>query len=192
MSRRVCIAAIALSLASSPLWAQQRVSWTVRGDTAGAPAGCSAAAAIAGIDAWFGALRDADSARLARTTAQSMRSFVYSTGKFTPADTHVALRTVPQVVRYARTRARQRERIQLQAVKFNGWRGQIFQFGLIYFRRTADDLGSNPRDGVGKGVFLCGQGVWRMNLAPRPEFDPGPDSVRVRTPSGFVVRPRPH
>jgi hypothetical protein len=145
-------------LAFSPIVAQQPPTWTVQGDTAGAPPGCSAAVGITVISTWFAAFHDADSAALARVTAMPPPTgFVFSTGKFTPSDTFVRIHSLPDLVRYARTRMRCHERMILEAVRFYGWRRRALGF-MPYFAR-ADDLGHKPLAGIGKAEYLCGQGI---------------------------------
>jgi hypothetical protein len=174
MVRNFC-AAIALQLlVIGPAAAQQSTLWKVRGDTTGAPRGCSAKPGISAISAWFAALNDADSARLARASSTPNGRFVFSIGKFRDSDTFIPARTFQEMIDYARKRARQRERMTVEEVTFNGWRGQVLQFGPIYFTRSADDLGDKPLPGVGKGGYWCRQGVWFLHLAPRPAADPGP------------------
>jgi hypothetical protein len=93
---------------------------------------------------------------------------VFSIGKFATADTLIPARTFQELIAYARRRAHQRERMTIEEVTFNGWRGQLLQFGPIYFTRSADDLGDTPLPGTGKGGYWCRQGVWFLHLAPRP------------------------
>jgi hypothetical protein len=127
------------------------------------------------LDSLFGAMRDADSARLAWAVAPIYHGeFVFSTGKFSPSDTFVVAHEVSALLRYARQRRRQHEHIAVQQVTFNYWRGRGLQFGPIYFTRTADDLGTGVRFGIGKGEYVCGRGISVLNTAPRPNFDRGP------------------
>jgi hypothetical protein len=164
-------AALALQLfALSPLVAQQSTSWLVRGDTTGAPPGCSAAAGIAALTEFVAAMNNVDSMRLSRAVAPT---FLLSTGRFIPGEPFVRAEGVAAVLRYARERAHQHERLRLQAVTFNGWRGKVLQFGPIYVRRTAGDLGGRPLYGDGKGGYVCGQGLAKINLGPRRTLRPG-------------------
>jgi hypothetical protein len=164
------LASIALGLAllaPRALMAQSQ-RWKVLGDTTGAAPGCSAAAGIAAIDAWFRAYNLADSAGLARST--STRHFVVSTGRFTPAEPFTRIESLPALVAYARERARQHERLSLSSVRFYKWmhgEGRELGFMPIYVR-VADDLGQKPLHGVGKAAYLCNAGVLVLNLAPRP------------------------
>jgi hypothetical protein len=144
--------------------------WQIRGDTTLAPKGCSASAGIEALDALFAAMRLADSVGLERSLA---RTFVMSTGRFTSTDPFWVGRSHRSVLEYARMRLRHHERLTLQAVTFNGWRGRNLKFGPLYFRRTADDLGSSPLFGIGKGEYVCGEGVHGLNLALRPPARPG-------------------
>ena len=174
MVRIVC-AAVGLQLfVIGSASAQQSTPWKIRGDTTGAPRGCSAASGISAIRAWFAAFNDADSAGLARASSTPNGRFVFSVGKFATEDTFIPARTFQELLVYARTRARQRERMTLEEVTFNGWRGRVLQLGPIYFTRSADDLGDKALLGVGKGGYWCGQGIWFLHLAPRPAIDPGP------------------
>ena len=160
---------------STSVAAQSTRHWEVRGDTTGAPAGCSARAGLDAIDSWFAAMARGDSAGLARVMSSR---FVFSTGKFTPADAFFVGHSIGQLVDYARRRASHRERLVLQAITFNRWRGQGLEFGPVYFLRTADDLGSTPRPGIGKGEYLCNRGLHVLNFAPRPAEDDGRSSMR--------------
>ena len=164
----VAVATLNGSLAS----AQETVHWRIQGDTMGAPAGCSASAGITALDQLFEALNGADSGGLARAFA-TRQGFVFSMSKgFAPTPTFVGY-SIAEVLRYARHRAWHHERLTLQAVTFNGWRGRVMQFGPVYFLRSADDLGKRPREGNGKGWFICDQGVGGTNLGPRPVLRPG-------------------
>ena len=145
----------------------------VAGDTTGAPAECSTAAAIAAIAAWFTAFQAADSAGLARFSAtRSPRGFVVSMGKFTAADRFVRLESLQAVLQHARRRAREHERLTLQGVRFYGWHGRTLGF-TPYFTRAADDLGRSAHAGFGKAEYYCGQGIAIINLGPRPAGDSG-------------------
>ena len=156
----------------APLTAQQAGQRSARRDTTGAPSGCSAAAGIAAITRFFAAFNDADSAGLAQ--AVSLGGFVFSTGKFTPREPFVRIENLTELVHYARGRTRRHDRMTVQQVKFNGWRGKLLLFGPIYFLRAADDLGPRPRPGIGQGMYRCGRGILVLGLAPRPGIDPGP------------------
>ena len=173
---RVLFLVVTLQLAIiGPLSAQHPMRWTVRGDTSGAPRGCSAAAGISAISGWFAAFERADSTALARMTPATYRGrFVFSIGGFTKTEGFFVAHTLHELLPYARDRARRHEHVTIQEVTFNGWRGQGLQFGPIYFLRTADDLAKKPRPGIGKGQYSCNRGVSVLNLAPRPDFDPGP------------------
>ena len=175
MSRLALLWAVLAAIAMTESTNSAAPAWRVRGDTTGAPHGCSAAAAISAMDSFVAALQTADSVGLERATARRNRNgFVYSTGKFTPADSFVSAHSVRDLVRYARIRARRHERIVVQEVTFNGWRGRGLEFGPIYFLRSADDLGPGSHPGIGKGEYLCGDGFTAFNTAPRPSFDRGP------------------
>jgi hypothetical protein len=166
----------AFVLAAAQLNAQQ-LSWRRVGTPPGAPPGCTTAMAAAAIDAFFAAMRTADSTALAHATAPIYAGrFTFSTGRFTPADSFVVAHTLPDLLAYARARARRHERVTVQQVAFNEWRGTKLEFGPIYFLRSATDLGSGARPGVGKGEYVCRTGISVMNTAPRPAIDPGPSS----------------
>ena len=160
---------------STSVAAQTTRHWEVRGDTTGAPAGCSARGALDAIDSWFVAMARGDSAGLARVMSSK---FVFSTGRFTPTDAFFVGRSIGELVDYARRRASHRERLVLQAITFNRWRGQGLEFGPVYFLRTADDLGSAPRPGIGKGEYLCNRGLRVLNFGPRPPGDDGRSAMR--------------
>ena len=154
--------------------AQQSTPWKIRGDTARAPRGCSAASGISAIRAWLAAFSDADSAGLARASSTPHGRFVFSTGEFTTSDAFFRARTFEELLAYTRKRAPQRERITVQEVRFAGWSGKVLEWDRMYFTRSANDLGDKALPGVGKGGYWCGQGVWYLHLAPRPDIDPGP------------------
>src|SRR3989337_2797095 len=174
MVRNVCSAVCLQLLVIGPASAQQATPWTIRGDTTGAPRGCSAKSGISAISAWFAAFNDADSVRLARASATPNGRFVFSIGKFATEDTFIPARTFQELLAYVRQRARQHERMIVEEVTFNGWRGEVMRFGPVYFTRSANDLGDKALSGVGKGGYWCRQGVWFLHLAPRPAIDPGP------------------
>src|SRR5689334_10677533 len=91
--------------------AQQLRPLKIRGDTTGAPRGCSAASGISAISAWFAAFTDADSAGLAKASSTPHGRFVLTIGKFgATSDTLLRVRTFEELLAYARKRARQRER----------------------------------------------------------------------------------
>jgi len=174
MIRIVCVAVGLQFLVIGSASAQQSTPWKIRGDTAGAPRGCSAAAGISAISAWFTAFNGADSTALARASSTPNGRFVFSIGKFATSDKLFRARTFEELLAYARQRAPQHERMTVQEVKFNGWRGRVLQWDSIYFTRSADDLGDKALRGVGNGGYWCGQGVWYLHLAPRPDIDRGP------------------
>jgi hypothetical protein len=166
---RIFCAAVGLQLlVIGSASAQQSTPWKIRGDTTHAPRGCSAAAGISALRAWLTAFTDADSAGLAKASSTPKGRFVFSSGKFATSDRFFLARTFDELLAYARERARQHERITVQEVKFDGWRGRVLQWDPIYFTRSADDLGDKPLAGVGKGGYWCRQGVWYLHLAPRP------------------------
>ena len=173
MVRIFCIAVGFQLLLIGSASAQQPAPLKIRGDTTGAPRGCSAASGIAAISAWFAAFADADSARLAKASSTPHGRFVFSIGKFATSDTVFRARTFEELLAYARKRAPQRERMTVQEVKFRGWSGRVLEWDPIYFTRSANDLGDTALRGVGKGGYWCGQGVWYIHLAPREDIDRG-------------------
>ena len=174
MVRLVCVAVALQLLVIGSASAQQPTPLKIRGDTAGAPRGCSAASGISAIKAWFAAFSDADSAGLARASSTPNGRFVFSTGKFATSDRFILTRTFEELLVYARQRARQRERMTVQQITFKGWRGRVLEWGPMYFTRSANDLGDKDLPGVGKGGYWCRQGVWYLHLAPRPDAAPEP------------------
>ena len=174
MVRIFCVAVGLQFLIIGSASAQQPTPLRIRGDTTGAPRGCSAASGISAITAWFAAFANADSAGLAKASSTPNGRFVFSIGKFATSDTFFRARTFEELLAYARKRGHQHERMTVQEVKFDGWRGKVLQWDPIYFTRSADDLGDKPLRGVGNGGYWCGQGVWYLHLAPRPDADRGP------------------
>ena len=173
MVRIACVAVGLQILVIGSASAQQSTPWKIRGDTTGAPRGCSAASGISAIRAWLAAFSDADSAGLARASSTPHGRFVFSTGEFTTSDAFFRARTFEELLAYARKRAPQRERIAVQEVRFTGWSGRVLEWDRLYFTRSADDLGDTPLRGVGKGGYWCRQGVWYLHLSPRPDTDSG-------------------
>ena len=151
--------------------AQQSTPWKIRGDTTHAPRGCSAARGISALKSWLAAFADADSAALKKVSSTPHGRFVFSVGKFANADRFFLARTFEELLAFARQRAPQHEQITVQEVKFNGWHGRVLELDPIYFTRSANDLGDKTFAGVGKAGYWCGQGVWYIHLAPRPESD---------------------
>ena len=173
MSRLAFILFAVVAIAAAEVPSRSTPAWSVLGDTTGAPSGCSAAAAIAGIDSFVTAFQRADSAALARAMARRYRDgFAYSTGRFTPTDPFVSAFSIPALLRYSRHRVRQHERLVVQQVTFNGWRDRGLEFGPILFSRSADDLGPAPLMGIGKGEYWCGQGLSSLNTGPAPTYRP--------------------
>jgi hypothetical protein len=174
MMVRIFCAAVGLQLLFiGSASAQQPTRLKIRGDTTGAPRGCSATSGISAIRAWFAAFTDADSAALAKASSTPNGRFVFSIGKFATSDRFIRARTFEELLACARQRARQHERMTVQEVRFNGWRGQVLQWDGLYFTRSANDLGDKTLPGIGKGGYWCGQGVWYLHLAPRPDIDSG-------------------
>ena len=169
MVRFVCVAVGLQLLVIGSASAQQSTPWKIRGDTTRAPRGCSAASGISALNAWLAAFADADSAGLAKASSTPHGRFVFSIGKFATSDRFFLARTFEELLAYARQRAPQRERITIQEVKFDGWRGRVLQLDPIYFTRSASDLGDKALSGVGKAGYWCGQGIWYIHLAPRPD-----------------------
>src|SRR6187551_207903 len=156
MMIRIFCAAVGLQLLLIGSASGQQVSpWKIRGDTTGAPRGCSAASGISAIRAWFAAFTDADSAGLARASSTPHGRFVFSIGEFATSDKFYRARTFEELLAYARQRAPQRERITVQEVRFTGWSGKVLEWDRIYFTRSANDLGDKALPGVGKGGYWC-------------------------------------
>jgi hypothetical protein len=167
MSRLITAAAFVLLLVPS-LSAQDAATWRFLGDTAGAPPGCSASAAIATINLWFQSYNTADSLGLERAMAVQRRGgWVFSNGHFTAQDPFVRIQSLPDLLRYTRARARRHEHLALTAVHFYGWKGRTLSF-MPFYSRSASDLGPTPLPGTGKVVYACGQGLFKFNLAPKP------------------------
>lgn len=174
MMVRIFCAALGLQLiVIGSASAQQSTPLKIRGDTTGAPRGCSAAKAISAISAWFAAFTDADSAGLAKASSTPNGRFVFSIGKFATSDSFFRARTFEELLAYARERGRQHERMTVEEVRVDGWHGQVLEWDHLYFKRSANDLGDKALPGVGKGGYWCGQGVWYLHLAPRTVVDPG-------------------
>src|SRR6188508_898632 len=160
MVRIFCAAVVLELIFIGSASAQRPTPLKIRGDTTGAPRGCSAASGISAIRAWFAAFTDADSAGLARASSTPNGRFVFSSGKFATSDKFFRARTFEDLLAYARERAPQRERITVQEVRFTGWSGKVLEWDRIYFTRSANDLGDKALRGVGKGGYWCSQGVW--------------------------------
>ena len=174
--RAVLVLVALAALVCSAATAQSPRHWEVRGDTSGAPRGCSARVALDAIDAWFAAMSSHDSAALSRATADP--PFVFSIGHFTPTDGFFVAHSIRELAEYSRRRAKYHEKFVITAITFNNWRGEGLQFGPIYFTRTADDLGPTPKLGVGKGEYRCKKGIRILNVAPRPAWDDGRGDMR--------------
>jgi len=172
MVRIFCVAVGLQILLTGSVSAQQPTAVKIRGDTTGAPRGCSAVAAISAIRAWFAAFNDADSVALAKASSTPNGRFVFSIGKFGTSDTFFRARTLEELLAYVRQRAQQHERMTVEEVKFDGWHGRVLEWNQLYFTRTANDLGDKDLRGIGKGGYWCRQGVWYLHLAPRQDIDP--------------------
>lgn len=172
---RIFCATIGLQLILiGPASAQQSTALKIRGDTTGAPRGCSAAKGITTISAWFAAFTNGDSAALAKASSTPNGRFVFSIGQFATSDKPFRARTFEELLAYLRQRARQHERMTVEEIRFKGWSGQVLEWDPVYLTRSADDLGDNALPAVGKGGYWCNQGVWYLHVAPRPVIDPGP------------------
>jgi len=171
MVRIFCAAVVLELLFIGSASAQQPTPMKIRGDTTGAPRGCSAASGISAIKAWFASFTDADSAGLAKASSTPNGRFVFSIGKFTTSDTLFRARTFEDLLAYVRKRSPQRERMTVQEVRFKGWSGRVLEWDPVYFTRSANDLGDKALPGVGRGGYWCGQGVWYLHLAPRQDVD---------------------
>lgn len=190
MYRIFCAALTVQVLAAGDLSAQGTFAWKIRGDTSGAPRGCSAAVGISAISAWFASFNAADSAEFLRSTAAPYRGrFVFSTGRFTPSEGFFVAHTYSELLPYVRSRWRRHERMTIQEVQFNRWRGRGLQFGPIYFLRSADDLGGKALPGIGKGEVWCNEGISVLSVAPRPAFDPGPGRPDPLVEGCYVANP---
>ena len=170
MIRIVCAAVGLQLLAIGSASAQESTHWKIRGDTTGAPRGCSAAAGISAISAWFAAFNGADSAGLARASSTPHGRFVFSMAKFADSDTSIPARTFEELLAYARKRGHQHERMTVQEVKFDGWRGKVLQWDPIYFTRSADDRAIRHSAelatgviGVAKAFGIC---IWLLDRTP--------------------------
>src|ERR1051325_5618745 len=98
MVRILCVAAGLQILLTGSASAQQPTAVKIRGDTTGAPRGCSAAAGISAISAWFAAFNDADSVALAKASSTPNGRFVFSIGKFGTSDTFFRARTLEEQI----------------------------------------------------------------------------------------------
>jgi len=171
MVRIFCAAVVLELIFIGSASAQKPTPLKIRGDTSGAPRGCSAASGISAIKGWFASFTDADSAGLAKASSTPNGRFVFSIGKFTASDTLFRARTFEDLLAYVRKRSPQRERMTVQEVRFKGWSGRVLEWDPVYFTRSANDLGDKALPGVGKGGYWCGQGVWYLHLAPRQDVD---------------------
>jgi len=174
--RAVLVVAAFAGLVSISANAQTQRRWEIRGDTSGAPRGCSAKQGLHAIDGLFVAMSNHDSAALARVVPAS--HFVFSIGKFTPTDPFFVAHSIRELAEYSRRRAKYHEKLAINAITFDNWRGEGLQFGPIYFMRTADDLGPSPKPGVGKGEYRCKRGITVLNTGPRPAWDDGRSAMR--------------
>jgi hypothetical protein len=160
-------------LASCSLEAQQP-NWLVPGDTTGAPSGCSASPAIAAITSFAAAMNSVDSIALSRVWAvQPGDRVMFTQNRFTTDEQGFQAFTLAELVAYARQRAGHDERLTIQAVTFNGWRGGGLGFGPVYVRRAANDFGGKPRYYMGQGYYECGRGLIKIGWGPRPVLAPG-------------------
>ena len=159
-------------LVGGHLQAQDFAQWQVAGDTAGAPARCSASAAIRALNVLFRALRDADMNGLTDALAPA---FVFSIGPLTATEGFFVTRSTSTLLHYAQRLKQSQQRLELEAIVFNGWRGGQLEFGPIYFRRSGN---GSPRmvRGIGKGTYKCERGISVSNIARRD----GPDRSRSR------------
>jgi hypothetical protein len=136
----------------------------VSGDTTGLPARCDASAAVKAIKHWFRAVETGDPRMIA---ASISRRFAWiSVSPFTPAESLFTTRRWNDLDTYASARAGARERLRLRSVTFTGWRNSALNFGPVHFTRSAEDLGPDTLDGIGKGAYACGDGLIAFSTAP--------------------------
>jgi hypothetical protein len=174
--KNLLVAIICFHLFVSHLQAQSQGAWVIRGDTTRAPRGCSTSMAIATINLFLGAMRDADSVRLDRALAPK---FGVSIIPLVPAHPFFLARSMSDLLRYARERHGVHDRMQLEGLIFNGWHHHDLDFGPIYVLRSADDLGRSPRRAIGKGKYHCNDGISVLNLGRPPDNDPGPERIGI-------------
>jgi hypothetical protein len=159
-------------MALLPLAAQQP-GVLVRGDTAGAPPGCSASEAIAAITSFAAAMNAADSVALARVWSIEPGDRVSFTQAGFAGEEPVLARSLSELVARARRQAQHGESLMVQAVTFNGWHDRLLAFGPLYVRRSATDQGGTPRYATGQGAYVCGRGLVKIGWGPRIELKPG-------------------
>lgn len=169
---RFTIHLCALACMAQPIFAPVAAQFVVRGDTMGAPRGCSAASGIMALSKFVEAYNTADSARLVQAmVTPAFGRFVFSIGKFTRSDSFARANSPSELIAFARKRRRNHERMVIRQVRFNRWRGQDLNFGPLYLWRVADDLGGVPLRGIAKGAYRCGRGISVLNVAPQPRDD---------------------
>jgi hypothetical protein len=134
----------------------------------GAPSTCTESAVVRAIENWFRAVHTGDPKDVRQSIAADFRSVTLA--PFGPSESLFKGRKEADLLAYIKTRSQKHEVLTLRSVKFNGWRLNSLQFGPIFYDRTADDLGPNPRHGFGKGAYQCAPGQKRglivLNAGP--------------------------
>lgn len=172
MACKPCLTIMAVSLvaANNP---QRDVDprWRVLGDTSAAPPRCSAAASIHALGLFFASMRSADTKGLDEALAPR---FVFTIIPLTTGEKFTSSRSLQELARYARIRRTAHTRMTIEAVTFNGWRGDRLNFGPIYWLRSDGEAGKPAIRGGGKGTYECRKGISILNLGPLSPNDPGP------------------
>jgi hypothetical protein len=126
------------------------------GTTAGVPPACTAAGATALVKRFYSALSRGRVGDLAPFFAPPARFQWYSNGVRPGVRVNQSARDRGTLLAYLQQRQAKRERVVVEAVDFNGYRGsdRTAHFGML-LRRAADDLPGGSQRLRGKGAIDC-------------------------------------
>lgn len=124
---------------------------------------CGTAEAVAALKTWFQAVSTGDTALVRKAIAPTFQ-WVSVPLQIVNSNAQFVGRDLPSLTKYVSERGRMHDTIELQDLTFNGWEGDLLHIGPLWYRRTADDLGSTPLLGVGKASYLCGQGLIVLSI----------------------------
>ena len=144
----------------------------IRGDTAGAPTGCPAAA-IKAVQGWFQAIAIGDTVLAKASVSPTQGPF--SVIPFATTEHLWRGDSSSDLLDYVRRRSHAHETLTLHTMIFSGWlpldvscrscERQILGF-LPRYQRSANDLPPGRHEGTGKGGYNCEHGLMFLNLAP--------------------------
>lgn len=155
MFRRLSGVLTALSLCATTAMAQRSPNPLT--------AGCGAAQAVDALKTWFRAVSTGDTLLVRKAIAPTFE-WVSVPLQIDNSGKQFVGRDFPSLIGYVQERGRMHDTIELQDLTYNGWEGDLLHIGPLRYRRTADDLGTAPLQGIGKAAYRCGQGLVVLSI----------------------------